>query len=311
VTGKWSQNAFMRAGPSTRRRRTVILHLPLLGLPKREAEAELNQLLAEAGRCAHLAARFLELNADRLSPTTVRGYHQILDRYILPALGSTKVRALQPADLDEFYARLLRSGGAGGGPLSAQSVHHVHALLRRLLNQASKWGWCAVSPAAKASPPRVTKHEIQPPAPEEVQKLLLAASERDEDLALFLRLAVVTGARRGELCALRWRDVDLDRRVLSIARSIVGDSNGELIEKDTKTHASRRVALDPETLDLLRSRLRSVPGRRVAADRGESLRSNESTTESANEPDRRSAPHVDRVQAGLNSSFQGGKSCFR
>jgi integrase len=265
----WRVKVFLGRDPSTGQQQylTRTVHGT-----KREAETEMNQLLAELGRGAHsatsgaggtladLAARFLELNSDRLSPTTVRGYRQILDRYLLPALGSRKVRSLRPADLDEFYAQLLRSGGAGGRTLSAQSVHHVHALLRRLLNQASKWGWCAVSPAAKASPPRVIKHEIKPPAPADVQKLLAAADERDEDLSCFLRLAVVTGARRGELCALRWRDVDLAAGGLSISRAIVAGDGKELVEKGTKTHASRRVMLDSETVELLAARLAVAQG---------------------------------------------------
>jgi integrase len=269
----WRLKVFLGRDPSSGRQQylTKTVHGT-----KRDAESELNQLLAEVGRGAHsasagaggtvaeLAARFLELNGDRLSPTTLRGYRQILDRYVLPALGSRKVRTLRPAELDEFYAGLLRSGGAGGRALSAQSVHHVHALLRRLLNQASKWAWCAVSPAAKASPPRAVKHEIRPPAPEDVQKLLVAAGERDPDFALFLRLAVVTGARRGELCALRWRDVNLAAGALTIERAIVAGEGNALVEKDTKTHASRRVMLDPETLELLGGRLAACRERAAA-----------------------------------------------
>ncbi len=82
--------------------------------------------------------------------------------------------------------------------------------------------------------------------------LLIAEAERsDADLAVFLRLAAVTGARRGELCALRWTDIDLVASAVTITRAIVGQRNDELVEKDTKTHAGRRIAIDARTVDVL------------------------------------------------------------
>ena len=80
-------------------------------------------------------------------------------------------------------------------------------------------------------------------------KVLALADERDAALACLLRLAAVTGARRGELCALRWSD--LDRTSLRISRSLYGSRQDQLMEKDTKTHAVRRVSLDPETLEVV------------------------------------------------------------
>ena len=187
------------------------------------------------------------LTADRLSPTTSNEYRRLLDRQILPSLGTGKVRTLRAADLDVFYSNLLRQGGGGGRPLSAQSVQHTHALIRRLLSQAVKWGWAASNAAANASPPKVRHHELHLPTPEQVVALLRAATDRDPDFGCFLRLAAVTGARRGELCALRWRDVNLDDGLLSISRSIVDGRSDSLIEKDTKTHSSRKITLDPGT----------------------------------------------------------------
>jgi integrase len=67
-------------------------------------------------------------------------------------------------------------------------------------------------------------------------------------MACFLLLAATTGARRGELCALRWTDIDFDLGTAVIARSLVEGQGSELVEKDTKTHASRRVALDEASL---------------------------------------------------------------
>ena len=227
---------------------------------KRQAEAVLNELLVEAGQSSNavvdgtfrdLAHKWLELSSQTLSPTTLHEYVRLLDRLILPKFGATKVRAIRAADLDTFYAFLARRGGRDGEPLGAQSIRHVHALIRRLLNQAVKWSWISVNPAVSASPPRVIPKELQPPNAHDVSRVLGLAQERDPDLGCFLRLAAVTGARRGELCALRWTDVD--RTSLRISRSLYGSRQDHLQEKDTKTHAARRISLDPDTLDALQA----------------------------------------------------------
>lgn len=224
---------------------------------KREADAQLRQLILEAG-LAHetshatmddLAAKWLELVSETLSPSTLREYSRLLEKIILPQFGSAKVRAVRPSDLDTFYASLRRRG-VSGRPLSAQSVHHVHALIRRLLNQALKWGWIMTNPALNASPPRVDRVEFEVPDVETVTKIINFAQVRNPDIACFLRLAAVTGARRGELCAMRWRDVDKNG-TLSIKHSIVDGRNDELIEKGTKTHASRKVMIDALTMRVL------------------------------------------------------------
>ena len=162
-----------------------------------------------------------------------------------------KLRALRPHAFDQLYAELLERGGRGGPPLSPRSVRHVHALLRHILNQGVRWGWLPRNSALRATPPRVRRQEIVTPDPGDLRRLIAEAERTDEDLALFVRLAAVTGARRGELCGLRWTDLDLANSSLSITRSVIGMRNDELLVKDTKTHAGRRIALDGETVEAL------------------------------------------------------------
>jgi integrase len=245
---------------------------------KREAEAVLNELLVEVDQGAHVGAagtvadlwtRWIELNEDRLSPTTCRGYSALLERHILPEFGNRKVRTLRAAEIDAFYARLSRCGGDGGRPLSPQSVQRVHAVFRRLLNQAVKWGWCGTNPVTRTSPPRVHRYEFKLPSIDSVIMLIEAADKRDADLGSFLRLATVTGARRGEVCALRWQNIELSSGMISISRSIVDGSKAELIEKDTKTHSSRQIRIDDDTVAVLA--VRRVAAEERAAQCGTTL----------------------------------------
>jgi integrase len=82
-------------------------------------------------------------------------------------------------------------------------------VVRSALGQAVKWGWIRRNPADHAEPGEILEEEVEPPADVDVVHLLAEAEEVDLRLALFLQLAIVTGARRGALCGLRWNHVDL------------------------------------------------------------------------------------------------------
>ena len=179
-----------------------------------------------------------------------RGY---IDRSILPGLGHLQVGRLDAATLDTFYARLRRQGGKDGRPLAASSVRQIHAILSGALTRALVWGWISHNPARLASPPSREQADTQPAAVEDAARLLRTAAGEDPELGLFLRLAVVLGARRGELCALRWSEVDLDQGEVLIAGGIVRVPGESLVDKATKTHAKRRVAIGADTAELLRA----------------------------------------------------------
>jgi integrase len=204
---------------------------------------------------AELLGRWLEWRQSvrPISPTTVATYRGYIDRSILPAIGKLQLGRLDAATLDAFYAHLCKQGGKGGRPMAASSVHQVHAILSGALNRAVVWSWIASNPARLATPPSIERTDLQPPAVEDAARLLAVALAEDPELGLFLRLAAVLGARRGELCALRWSDVDLDQGELLIAGGIVRVPGESLVDKATKTYAKRRVALGADTVELLRA----------------------------------------------------------
>ena len=80
--------------------------------------------------------------------------------------------------------------------------------------------------------------------------------KEDPDFACFLVLAATTGARRGELCALRWSAINLREKPLTIGSAVVEGVRRQLFEKDTKTHGSRRIAIDDLTLATLQTHFR-------------------------------------------------------
>jgi integrase len=236
---------------------------------RREAQRALAEMVAAADRGAlarsgatvgELLERWFEHASADFSPKTARETRGFLDRNLLPALGQLKLARLSADRLDAYYRHLRARGSARGGPLAPATVLRIHGILRRALAQGVRWGWLAHNPAAAASPPRVPARDVAPPAPEGVARLFGAAREADPRLAAFVVLAAATGARRSELVALRWSDVDLDRGLVRIGRAVVAGPGG-LVEKGTKTHAARTVALDPTAAGVLRDHRRAAAGR--------------------------------------------------
>jgi len=118
------------------------------------------------------------------------------------------------------------------------------------LAQAERWEWIWMNPAAHASPPRHVPNEIRPPSPADVALLIAKASASDPALGAFIRLAASTGARRSQLLALRWENVDLERRRLSFTRALVEGPNGPVLAP-TKTRRAYQVSLDVDTAAVL------------------------------------------------------------
>jgi integrase len=227
--------------------------------PRRDAERLLREMVAaaEAGVTHRAGATFGELcetwlahAKGHLAPNTVVETRRILDRVLLPALGGVPLCGLRPEHLDELYVRLLRDGVSADRPLSASSVRRVHGIARRALTVGVRWGWLTTNPAFVAMPPRTIRRPIRPPRPDDVVALVTAANAKDPGLGTFLTVAATTGARRGELCGLRWSDLDTDTGQLDIVRAMIVVA-GRCVEAPTKSRQCRRVAIDPFTLDAL------------------------------------------------------------
>jgi integrase len=183
---------------------------------RREATRQLALLVAEvdnarihAGTVTDLLERWFAAAARGWAPTTVAHTRSIIDCHLIPQLGHLPVAKVTTADIDDFYGWLLTFGGADRRGLSSGTVRRVHSVLHRALVQALRWEWIWINPAAQANPSRVRRTEIRPPSPAELAAMLAPVGESNPELCVFLRMAATTGARRGELLALRWADVDL------------------------------------------------------------------------------------------------------
>lgn len=259
--GVWEFRIDAGRDPLTGRRRQISRRFKG---SKRDAQKALNALATEiddsrfvgtSTTFAELATRWLDYASNDLSPTTLRRYKNHLSKRILPALGDLPVKKITAHILDRFYFSLSNKVG-----LKPATVRQVHAVIHRALRQAVLWGWIGINPAANATPPRLVKPDLSPPDSEQVLEIIRKATELDPELGNFFHIAASTGARRGEVCAIRWSNLDAKRGTLTIERSIV-DLPGGPVEKDTKTHSKRRLALDPDTFKVFEDQ------RAIATDR--------------------------------------------
>jgi integrase len=113
-----------------------------------------------------------------------------------------------------------------------------------------RWGWIPFNPIDAVRAPSKPKPNLRPPTPAETARLVEEATRKDPEWGLYLWLAVVTGARRGEMLALRWNHLDLDAGVMEVRRNYVWGR-----EKDPKSHQMRRLSIDAATVELLREHL--------------------------------------------------------
>ena len=142
-------------------------------------------------------------------------------------------------------------------PMTAKTVRNIHSILSGAFTTAKRWEWIAWNPAESAKPPAVTRRPVAATAPEDVAKVIAEGRRAHPILALYLWLVAITGARRGELCALRVGDIDLEKGVLHIAFNyvVVG---GRRVRKDTKTHQDRYLAIDPVTCAMIQEHLDAI-----------------------------------------------------
>jgi integrase len=194
-----------------------------------------------------LLDRFLAHRKGRLSPTTIRAYESLAKRWVRPELGKVRLSKLTAMHLDSMYSKMTANGN------TPATVRRAHALMSSSLVQARKWRLVESNVAVDASPPSADEVRFEVPTPEQVRAMIDAGEKIEPTLAALLLVAALTGARRGELCALRWTDLDEDAVTLTIARSVYEThSEPSWAEKSTKSRQIRRIGLDDVTLATLR-----------------------------------------------------------
>lgn len=255
---------------------------------QKEAEKLRTRLLADAddlkvARTRATVGALLDrwMAQHEIDPTTRMTYEAQIRIYIRPKLGDVPLILFvrEAAErLEPFYARLRKCRGLCDGkafvekhaaegshgcaaegckrhvcrPYAGSSVRSVHAILSGACSAAVRWGWISFNPMSLVRPPAKPRPQPKPPTSAQMARIVEAAWEASPEWGLYLWLSVMLGARRGEVVALQWEDLDLDAGIVRLDENYVRTTDGMLL-KDTKSHQMRRASIDAPTLDLLRA----------------------------------------------------------
>lgn len=221
--------------------------LPVLGeqpLVKIDAKV-LEDLYAELRRCRAMCdgKPFIEHRVD--------GEHECrVVKHKRPP-GRRPSGGYPPHDCDAKGCTVIECKPHKCDPLSPSTISKMHFVLSSIFAAAIRWGWIENNPADVARKPRQPAPQPKPPTAEQASQIINRAWSYGEDWGTLVWLVMVTGLRRAELLALRWFDIDLNAGVIDVRRNYLRDG-GESIEKDTKTHRMRRIAVDSATVEVLR-----------------------------------------------------------
>lgn len=202
--------------------------------------------------------------ARELRPATLAQYEAVVTSWIVPRIGGVRVPALTPKHVTDLVEALRSEKSASGrGGLSARSAQLTVGVLKAACAWAAENGYIGRNPISAVRRPRA-ESKVMRPWSEGDARTFLAATAGDR-LAWAWALLLTRGLRRGELCGLRWADVDLEAGRLTLNRTrVVVD--GRAVESAPKTAAGRRtVPLDPSLVALLRSHRVQQAQERLAA----------------------------------------------
>src|SRR5258706_6377874 len=203
-------------------------------------------LTDERQTVAQYLARWLDTVQPTVKPRTSRRYEQLVRVHIAPstALGAISLSRLSPQRVQRLWAEKLMTG------CSPTTVHHMHAVLHKALEDALRLGLVPRNVTELVDPPRLARTEMHVLSPQEAERLLNAA-DGDRLKALYV-LALTTGMRQGELLALRWRQVDLEHASLQVTATLY-KHGPEIVFAEPKPKQSRRkVRLTSQAVTALR-----------------------------------------------------------
>ena len=246
-------------------------YIPEKGMSKRQIEAEMNRqavLFEEKCKGGEVAdcnmrlrdfiPQYLETVSVTMSPTTLHLYEQVISNHILPKLGGKKLTDIKPLHIQKFIKYLSelenKSPTNNTGKLSATTIRRYLCVLQSIFRLAVKLDIIATNPTsgAKLTLPKKVTPKIEIFSKAEAAEMLECLQTEPLQFQTFIQLAIITGARRGELVALKFSDFDYERCEVTISRAVIKvDGSGYQI-KPPKDYEVRTVTVNEHCIELVK-----------------------------------------------------------
>jgi integrase len=235
---------------------------------RRQAEAELSRLLTQLADGGHVSPSKLSViehvrnrvahwhAAGVTSPKTHERYMELVEHQLARfPMGARPLQKLTAADVEKWHTQLRAEGRKNGGGVSTQTIGHVHRILVKALREGVRHGLVLKNVATEERPPKIVVKAMQILTPDQVKELPVKLAKHT--ICAPAVVALFTGLRRGELLALRWTDVDLDRKLIKIHAALEQTAAHGTRFKDPKTASGKRtIALPDIVVETLRDHRR-------------------------------------------------------
>lgn len=257
----WRLKFDIGADPETGKRRIRYHTLKGQGITKREAEGKLTLLLAANIQGEYVDASKVTVgdfvsgrvtqwqDSGEITARSAGRYRELVKNQIQPFLGNVQLQKLRTVDIERWHTSLRNGGrvkGGKGGGLAPRTIGHAHRILGKALKEAVKFGDVVKNVASLQSAPKVDEAEMA--ILKDAQALIKAPALRSHWLYVPSVIALFTGMRLGEVLALRWGRVDLDRKMIEIREAIEETVAHGVRFKAPKSKAGRRDITLPDVL---------------------------------------------------------------
>jgi integrase len=258
--GSWEMRYSLGTDPATGKRRVATITVKG---NHRAAEKELRRLLRTLDDGSHVdpsrqsvrqwLEQWLETVRTEVAPKTHERYGEIVRNFLIPTIGNLPLTKLAPVHIQQAYNRWASGGRLDGKPggLSPQTRRHIHRILRTALSRAVEQQVIVRNPADafKKRLPKIERRTLMTLTAEQSVRLLEAIAHSRVYWPVLLALS--TGMRRGEVLAVRWKNVDLERGTLRVMESLEQTKTG-IRFKPPKTGRHRVITLPAYAVEDLR-----------------------------------------------------------
>ena len=196
-----------------------------------------------------------------IKENTIKGYRSQIDHQIKPFIGHKQLASLTTADIQKFYNKIKKEGRVHPHPihghvLSDSMVRKIHMMLHEAMEVAVRERYIVRNPTDNTTIPKKTTTEKQVLDDSQLNRFL-EAIQGEPYWHDFFYVEVMTGLRRGEICGIKWSDIDFNEGTLCIKRSVSTKEGGGVSIGETKTDAGERTIIMPPSVATLLWKKRS------------------------------------------------------
>ena len=191
--------------------------------------------------------------------STLDSYRAMVKNQVKPFIGGKQIASLTTADMQKFYNKIKKEGRVREHPIHGKTladsmVRGVHMMLHEALDTAVKERLLAKNPTNGTTVPKCNYPEKQILGDSQLDTFL-EAIKGEEYWDAFFYVEVMTGLRRGEICGLKWQDINFEENKLQVKRSVSVKKGGAVSIGETKTETGvRSILMPPSVADVLQNR---------------------------------------------------------